>query len=173
MSRANERMDVLKLWEAEMGFSRILVAVDGSPIAAEAVKTALALATALGAEVQTLFVMDPHISCSSEIGPPLEELLELAVDEERRIRMELRAAVAIPEAVNHLVRVGNPADVISEVAVHWPADLVAVGSHGRSGLGRVLLGSVAEAVVRHAPCPVLVVRKQHAVVTASDEHHPV
>jgi len=45
-----------------------------------------------------------------------------------------------------------------KTAHEWPADLIVTGSHGRHGLGRVLLGSVAEAAIRHAPCSVLVVR---------------
>jgi nucleotide-binding universal stress UspA family protein len=45
-------------------------------------------------------------------------------------------------------------------AKEWPADVIVIGSHGRAGVTRVLLGSVAEAVMRHAPCPVLVVRPE-------------
>ena len=52
---------------------------------------------------------------------------------------------------------GDPADVILHFARQTPADLVVMGTHGRTGLGRVLMGSVAEQVVRKAPCPVLTV----------------
>ncbi|HEX4180354.1 MAG TPA: universal stress protein, partial [Caulobacteraceae bacterium] len=53
---------------------------------------------------------------------------------------------------------GHPAEEIVAAAQAWSADLIVIGSHGRSALTQVLLGSVAEAVMRNAPCPVLVVR---------------
>jgi len=53
---------------------------------------------------------------------------------------------------------GNQKSVIVDLAAKWPADLVVIGSHGRRGVERFLLGSVSEAVVRHAPCSVQVVR---------------
>jgi nucleotide-binding universal stress UspA family protein len=57
------------------------------------------------------------------------------------------------------IEVGSPAHTICEVAREANADVIVLGSHGRTGLGRILIGSVSEHVVRHAPCPVLVVRK--------------
>lgn len=63
-------------------------------------------------------------------------------------------------AVTH-VRVGAPADEIAQLAIDLDAELVVVGTHGRRGLRRMLLGSVAEAVIRLAPCPVYVVRPRH------------
>ena len=60
--------------------------------------------------------------------------------------------------VSFLVWTGDPGDVIVEAAEAEHADMVLVGSHGRGPVGRLLLGSVSEFVVRNAPCPVLVVR---------------
>ncbi|MFN8515911.1 MAG: universal stress protein [Thermomicrobiales bacterium] len=57
-----------------------------------------------------------------------------------------------------LLREGAPASDIVAAAQEWQADLIVVGTHGRGGLGRLVLGSVAESVLRDAPCPVLVVR---------------
>jgi nucleotide-binding universal stress UspA family protein len=54
--------------------------------------------------------------------------------------------------------VGKPALEIVKSAKEWPADVIVLGSHGRTGVARVFLGSVAEAVLRHAPCSVLVIR---------------
>ena len=70
--------------------------------------------------------------------------------------------------VEYSVRVGSPAGELVAAAVEWDADLVVIGSHGRTGLRRVLLGSVARSVLLHAPCSVLVVRHQ-AVEHASAE----
>jgi universal stress protein A len=67
-----------------------------------------------------------------------------------------------------LVRVGNPAQEILEEAARQNSDLIVISTHGHSGLRLLLLGSTTERVVRHASCPVLVVRKQqHQFVTDS------
>ena len=59
------------------------------------------------------------------------------------------------------VEVGRPAELIVDIAAEWNADLIVVGSHGHGFWGRMLLGSVSDAVVHHAPCSVLVVRPEH------------
>jgi nucleotide-binding universal stress UspA family protein len=58
---------------------------------------------------------------------------------------------------------GKPADEVIAAAREWTAELIVLGTHGRSGVARAVLGSTAEAVVRHAPCPVVVVRGGVAV----------
>lgn len=141
-----------------MSFDRILVAIDGSTLSFEAAKVGIDLAVALGAQIATLFVVEPPVSYSGEIGIPPEELLQVTDRNDEAALAGLRHAMHVPEGTSHQVRVGHPADAIEEVAREWRADLIVVGSHGRSGLGRVLLGSVADAVVRRAPCPVLLVR---------------
>lgn len=60
--------------------------------------------------------------------------------------------------VTTAIEEGDPRFAIADYAAQWKADLVVVGSHGRKGLGRLLIGSVAEYVVRHAHCAVLIVR---------------
>ena len=60
------------------------------------------------------------------------------------------------------IGIGDPADAIVQAAADLPADLIVMGTHGRTGLQHVLLGSVAEKVVRHASCPVLTVRHKKA-----------
>jgi nucleotide-binding universal stress UspA family protein len=78
-----------------------------------------------------------------------KQLATLAVDE---VRGEVPA--------DTLVRTGSPAAEIIEAAKRIPADLIVISTHGRTGLKQVFLGSVTEYVVRHAPCPVLVVRER-------------
>ena len=82
-----------------------------------------------------------------------------------QVLASLSGRVPIPGEAAKYVPVGDPVESIVATARAWPADLVVIGSHGRDGLGRVLLGSVAEGVTRHAPCPVLVVRKASAANT--------
>jgi nucleotide-binding universal stress UspA family protein len=67
-----------------------------------------------------------------------------------------------PRVVRH-IRLTAPAEEIAQLAADVEADLVIVGCHGRRGVGRLLLGSVAEGVVRLAPCPVLVVRPKRII----------
>jgi nucleotide-binding universal stress UspA family protein len=62
--------------------------------------------------------------------------------------------------VDTIVREGDPRTEIVDEATEWRADLIVVGSHGHTGLTRLLLGSVAQAVVAHAPCSVEVVRRR-------------
>jgi nucleotide-binding universal stress UspA family protein len=61
--------------------------------------------------------------------------------------------------VERILETGDPVEVILRTAAKLPADLIVLGSHGRTGLARLLLGSVAEQVVRKATCPVLVVKR--------------
>lgn len=142
-----------------MSFKRILIPVDGSPQSVHAAQTGLELAQALGAEIATVYVVEPPVPYTGEIGIPPDELLEVAERDDRDALAALRQSVRLPPEARHFVRVGHPADVIGKVAAEWPADLIVIGSHGLGGLGRALLGSVADAVVRHSPCPVLVVRR--------------
>jgi nucleotide-binding universal stress UspA family protein len=133
---------------------RILLATDLTDASAAATEHALALAAALSAGLLAVSVID-----SGRRAPGLR------VDQERSIRenrmaeiVELAARMAVP--VEHLIWTGEPGDAIVEAASAEGVDLIVVGSHGRSGLGRALLGSVSDFVVRHAPCPVMVVKPE-------------
>ena len=141
-----------------MSFKRILIPIDGGEVSRHAAERALELAKALGAEVATVFVIEPPVVAGGNLGFPPPEMMELSSHEDRQIVEGLRRDIALPAEAPHFRRVGGVADTINEVAAEWAADLIMIGSHGRKGLGRLLLGSVAEAVVRHAPCPVLIVR---------------
>jgi nucleotide-binding universal stress UspA family protein len=74
--------------------------------------------------------------------------------------------------VEHLLEEGDPATAILQVAQERPCELIVMGSHGRTGLGRLLMGSVAEQVVRRAPCPVLTVRIPEGQVPPSEAPAP-
>lgn len=71
---------------------------------------------------------------------------------------DVRKRAALKQAALEFLVEGAPAAEIVKAALEWPADLVVIGSHGRGGLQRAILGSVAKAGMRRAPCPVLVVR---------------
>jgi nucleotide-binding universal stress UspA family protein len=119
---------------------RILFPTDLSEASDSAARAAVALARQYGADLTMLYVVPPVTDPS-----PAE-------------RLGARAAELAPGlAVKTEVLSGIPARKIAEYARRHRIDLIVVGSHGRTGVSRALLGSVAEAVVRRSPCPVLVV----------------
>jgi nucleotide-binding universal stress UspA family protein len=133
---------------------RVLLATDLSDASALATDRALEIAEALRAGLLVVSVIDP--GGRRPAGA-------LRVDQERSIR-EGRVADLVARArrrkiaTEYMIWTGDPADSIVEAAAAEGADLIAIGSQGRSGLGRAILGSVSDHVVRHAPCPVMVVR---------------
>lgn len=143
-----------------MSFRRILIAVDGSPLAAQAADVAIELARSLGGEVALIHAIDPALNVSPESGVPADELMKLAMQDGKRLLAEFSSRATLKSPPLEFVQVGKPATEIVKAAKEWPADAIVIGSHGRGGVTRLLLGSVAEGVMRHAPCPVLVVRAQ-------------
>jgi nucleotide-binding universal stress UspA family protein len=107
--------------------------------------------------VALICVIDPSLAAAPESGYPASELIALARKDARRLLAELGQRASVKSAPVEFIPVGKPPAEIVKEAKEWPADLIVIGSHGRRGIQRFLLGSVAEAVVRHAPCPVLVV----------------
>jgi nucleotide-binding universal stress UspA family protein len=142
-----------------MPFKRILIAVDASEIGAHAALVGLETASALDAAVAFIHVVAPAISDAGWFPVASPELLQTPGDEISRVLAGLQGRAPIPADAVKFVPIGDPAKSIVEAAHRWPADLVVIGSRGRDGVERVVLGSVAEGVARHAPCPVLVVRK--------------
>ncbi len=144
-----------------MSFRKILVAVDESAFAARAADVGFDLARSLGAEVAIIHVVDPSVvAYAPEGGIPAGELVTLAQQDGKRLLSAFCERAALQAAPRAFIHVGKPAAEVVKAARDWPADLIVVGSHGRGGVERLLLGSVAEAVMRHAACPVLVVRAE-------------
>jgi nucleotide-binding universal stress UspA family protein len=144
--------------EVRVSFERIMVAVDEDPIAVHAADVAIDLAAAVGAKLALIHVIDPASAAIPEAGISANELVARAKQDALRWLSAVRQRVPGGVAPLEFVKVGSPAGEIVQAAVEWPADLIVIGSHGRRGVTRALLGSVAEAVMRHASCPVLVVR---------------
>jgi universal stress protein A len=144
-----------------MSFRKILVAVDDSAFAARAANLGFDLARSLEAEVGIIHVVNPAVvAFAPEGGIPASELIALAQQEGKRLLAAFGQRAGLQPAPLEFIHIGKPAAEIVKAARDWPADIIVVGSHGRGGVERVLLGSVAEAVMRHAPCPVLVVRAE-------------
>lgn len=142
--------------EARPGIRRILLATDLSPTSAAASDQALGLAQDLGASLLIVSVIDP------EVGAGAGRLV--ARMDQRRAAREAAAQSLVVEGrrrgvhVSFLVWEGEPGPAIVDAAASEGADLIIVGTHGRSRVGRMVLGSVSDHVVRHAPCPVLIAR---------------
>ena len=146
---------------------RILVALDFSPLAERAFAEAIELAGRHErADLHLVSVVDDERGVLLERRPPYGEMVDQAraalttfvKDRLPRMGGGLPALAALRPVIH--VRVGRIADQIASLAAEVRADLVVVGTHGRRGVERLLLGSVAERLVRIAPVPVLVVRER-------------
>ena len=138
-------------------FDRILVPIDFSDSAHHTAELAAGLAKPKGRGITLLHVIEIPTTFSGEL--PEDALLQ-QIDRRASQRVEkmaeiLRAKVTVP--VETIIQIGHPgAQILTLLDDDRSYDLVVMGSHGRTGMRRVILGSVAEKVVRHASCPVLV-----------------
>ncbi|MDI3338986.1 MAG: universal stress protein [Sphaerobacter sp.] len=147
-------------------FDTILVPLDGSPLAETAVPYAAALARATGAQIVLLRVIE-------EMRPLYDvrrrEVVWVDPAHPRQDLMSPEVLAPVAErlaadglTVQSVVRLGDPRREILTEAGRYPAPIIVISSHGRGGLGRVVLGSVANRVLQMASCPVLVIRPRGA-----------
>ena len=138
--------------------SRILVATDFSPQASNAVEWARSLANAFGAKLVLLHVIDVFaldVFTLAETGYVIADPLHLLREQSHKCMGELKAL--IPDAQT-VVREASPRPAIVDAALELNCQMIVMGTHGRSGLAHLLLGSVAEYVARNSNVPVLTVR---------------
>jgi nucleotide-binding universal stress UspA family protein len=143
-----------------MSFKKVLIAIDSEPVAVRAAETGVELAQSLGAVVAFIHVVDASLAYPSDTGPSPSELIAAAKLDAKRMVTAIRQRLSPQSSVLEFIQVGRPSEEIVKAAREWSADLLVIGSHGRGGMQRALLGSVAETVMRHAPCPLVVVRPQ-------------
>lgn len=140
-----------------LSLRRILVPIDFSQNARQALRFAVPLAEQIGARISLLHVAEPVVY-------PMEMTVvvtnvQATRNATRRHLVELGQKLVPPKLRGQMiVRGGQPYFEIAEVAREKKADLIVLTTHGYTGIKRILLGSSAERVVRHAPCPVLTVR---------------
>ncbi len=146
-----------------MQFSRILVAIDDSPQAEHAADVARDLAAATKGVLAVVHVVDPRAAVNVQADLTAIDLLgHLRQDAARTLAAAANRLPIDGRKPETIVKEGSPDAEIIATAHAWKADVLVVGTHGRGGIGRVLLGSTAESIVRKSAVPVLVVR--HAAV---------
>jgi len=150
---------------------KILVPTDFSTYSDKALEYALAFAERSQAEVILLHVVEPVGYATNAQDIPIfvnrevvqEDVVISSRDRLARMGRE-KSAGRVP--IKTVVRLGNPAGEIVEAAKSLEVDLIILATHGHTGLKHILLGSTAERVVRHGPCPVLTVRaREHEFVS--------
>lgn len=141
-------------------FKRILVPVDGSETSTKALVAALQLARESGGRVRVMHALDELAYISGyEYGADLMRVVRDQAGKVLQDAMEIAKSSGVP-ADSRLVEVPGRrlGDIVADEAESWEADLIVTGTHGRRGIGRALLGSGAEQVIRMAPAPVLTIR---------------
>lgn len=145
-------------------YKRILVPVDGSETSTRALVAALQMARESGGTVRAIHVIEElaQVIAYDPYGAYPGDLLKIMHDNGQKILADAMAVAQSSgvQADQQLVEASGQrlADVVIDQASNFNADLIVVGTHGRRGLGRVLLGSGAEQIIRLAPIPVLVIR---------------
>ena len=139
---------------------KILLAIDDSKFSEAAMKSVAGQFRPQETEVRVLHVIEPVMiaeppQMSAGYYPELEDLVPQAQEMVNRVAAIL---TSVGFRVTASVAKGDARSIILEEAAGWPADLIVLGSHGHKGLQRFFLGSVSEAVARHAHCSVQIVR---------------
>ncbi len=144
-----------------LGIRRILVPLDFSASAEKALRAAVSFARQFDAELTLIHVRPVAYYPAELVGFPAALPTAEPSDGKLRACLEAEAGRLVPAEMRTrvLLRTGTAFDEICTAARQSGADLIIIATHGHTGLKHILLGSTAERVVRHAPCPVLVVRE--------------
>ena len=138
--------------DASIDFGRILLAAEGAGCSNKATERAIDYAKSYGAELEAVAVVD----VTDEFHTYAPAAVEKFVLKFREVLEALKAkAEAVGVKTRTFIKEGEAFEVIRDLAEDEKADLIVLGSHGRKGLSKVLMGSVTEKVVRMSPCPVL------------------
>ncbi|HUC84208.1 MAG TPA: universal stress protein [Candidatus Acidoferrales bacterium] len=146
-------------WTEIFRLHRILVPIDYSECSKKALQYAIPFARQFGAELTLLNVAHPYVVPVVPLSPIAPLPVPPTAENEQELK-ELQKAVGNSIATKTVTRTGTPWVEIVAAATDQDVDLIILSTHGRTGLGHALLGSTTEKVVRHARCPVLVVRER-------------
>jgi len=159
-----------------LGFKKILCPVDLSGFSLQALELAVKMAANEGATLYLLHVIDNpydelYMASITQADPALLELYKTEPYKRAEVieatknhcavllkQFSHDLVTSVAQQVSYLVETGNPFETIMDVAESYQVDLIVLATHGRTGIKRLVIGNVAEKVVRHAPCPVLTVK---------------
>jgi nucleotide-binding universal stress UspA family protein len=148
--------DVLVVPQASrVGWKKAVVGTDGSRFSRVAVDKAISFAQSYGGELAVISVVDVPTELYAEAPKAVEDMVRKAKEYTAAVKQQAEAAGVRAES---FVGEAEADEAIVKLARDQAADVIVVGSHGRTGLRRLLMGSVTEKVIGNAPCPVLVVR---------------
>jgi nucleotide-binding universal stress UspA family protein len=156
-------------------YQRILVPVDGSPTSKDGLAEAIRLAQLTHGRLRLIHVIDElsfALSMNAYVGYVGDWVKQLRVDGATLLEEARAKAVAAgveAEAVLHEQFEGPVDERVTAEARSWPADLIVIGTHGRRGVDRLVMGSSAESILRHSSVPVLMVRAGAARREAESE----
>ena len=139
----------------EFRLRKILVPVDFSEHSRKAVEYAIAFAKQFGADLNLVHVVRPY-----PVGPEMAPVDIESIQDAKTELETMRKQVAETVHCQASLRTGDPCFEVISAARQLDVDLIILSTHGRTGLAHLVLGSTAEKLVRHAECPVLVVRRQ-------------
>ena len=138
---------------------KILIPTDGSDYSIRAAELGISAAKMLGAEVMVVYVIDTVVLDQiAKVGKREDVERELKQDGEKNINYVLGLAEKQGVKAASLLAIGRPFEQVVHLAKGLGMDLIVMGTYGRRGAERILIGSVAERVIEYAPCPVLVVK---------------
>lgn len=154
----NSQRDVLVFpLNSKIGWKNILLATDGSKYSISATNKAVAIAKSYGGEIKAVSVVDVTEEFQTEAPEAVDRLITGAKGFVEEVKKKAKAEGVETEP---LVKEGHTYKVITDLAREFTSDIIIMGSHGRTGIKRLLMGSVTEKVLGYAPCPVLVIRGQ-------------
>ena len=140
-----------------MSYSKILIAVDSSEFSMQAAKKGLELAHQTKAEVALIYVVDTSKAIGNIDAGILPEQAMVILKKEVEQTLDELASMYNGNSILKFMPEGHPTKDILKTSEIWEADLIVMGTHGRTGLMHLLVGSVAEYIVRHSKIPVMVV----------------
>lgn len=141
----------------ETKYKRILIAIDNSAYSMKAAKIGFSLAHELKAAVGLLYVVNKSKeTVNADLGITPEQSRMVLLNEAEKTIGQFITLYNGVERIDRFTPEGFPEQEILNIAKEWQADLIVMGTHGRSGLGRILTGSLAEYVIRHATIPVMI-----------------
>jgi len=161
----NASAEAVELRPKVINLDKILVPIDFSDHSRKALAYAVKFAQQFGSEIELVHVVTPVVYAEGMVLPAAMENLDRQTEEHAKAELDKIAAENPGVKIKTAILTGNPYDEIVTHARKRQTDLLLITTHGRTGLQHFLMGSTAEKILRHAPCPVMVVRdKEHEFV---------